>query len=225
MQLLIDFDGTIVDIAPKYYFVYSAFVTRSGGAPIDRERYWRLKRSNAGDAALLQASGLTGEATGLTDFVRTHIESDDALRHDTVLPGVTDTLAELSARHDCVVLTARRNRASVVREISALGLASYFREVRCARPLDGHVDTGTKTPKTEALRGLALTSPTLIIGDSGMDVLTGRHLSLVTCAVTSGIRDEAVLRGYAPDYLVPDLTHVPRVITDIASSAWGSRRD
>ena len=41
-NIFIDFDGTLVDIAPRHYRVYKGCVEKMGGTPLDRKRYWEL---------------------------------------------------------------------------------------------------------------------------------------------------------------------------------------
>lgn len=211
-MLLLDFDGTLVDVRDKYYFVYSSYARQHGRTPIPSDEFWELKRSNAPESVILQRTGIPPSSVTLAEFVRDHVETEAALRHDTLFPWTHDALRGLSAKHECVLLSARRDRAQLLRQLSSLGLTSYFRAVICAVHLPEHQVHPEDTPKAVALADTTLTRPALIAGDSGMDILTGRRLSLSTCAVTSGIRDENVLRSYSPDYLVPNLEYLPAIV-------------
>ena len=46
----------------------------------------------------------------------------------------------------------------------------------------------------------------LMIGDSAIDVETGKHAGVITCGVTYGLGDPGSLRNSKPDYLIDDLS-------------------
>lgn len=45
-----------------------------------------------------------------------------------------------------------------------------------------------------------------MIGDSAVDVETGRNAGVLTCGVTYGLGDQSSLYGSKPDYLIDDLS-------------------
>ena len=88
--------------------------------------------------------------------------------------------------------------------VQALGLAPYFMQVY------GGNSFATKKPDPAGARQLmreagALPEETLIVGDSSVDVLTGRNARAWTCGVSYGFAPHS-LHAPAPDLLV----HSPR---------------
>ena len=48
----------------------------------------------------------------------------------------------------------------------------------------------------------------LMIGDSAIDVETGKHAGVITCGVTYGLGDPGFLRDSKPDYLIDNLSNL-----------------
>jgi beta-phosphoglucomutase-like phosphatase (HAD superfamily) len=45
MKIFFDLDGTLIDVAPRHYHVYSEVVTELGRTPLAQSVYWRLERA------------------------------------------------------------------------------------------------------------------------------------------------------------------------------------
>jgi len=126
------------------------------------------------------------------------------LDHTTIYDGIPRVLAELAqgsngARRLMAVLSNKPVRPSqdIVR---ALGLGDYFVRVY------GGNSFPTKKPDPLGARTLlqetgVAAGETLMIGDSGVDVLTGRNAGLWTCGVKYGFAPHT-LEETAPDVVV-----------------------
>jgi phosphoglycolate phosphatase len=125
------------------------------------------------------------------------------LDHTHLYPGVTDMLAAVGCsngiRREMAVLSNKPvvpSRAIV----EALGLAKFFSHVY------GGNSFPSKKPDPEGVRKIladSKTSPqeTVMIGDSSVDVITGRNAGLWTCGVTYGFAPHT-LRDAPPDVSV-----------------------
>jgi phosphoglycolate phosphatase len=162
---------------------------------------------------------------GLEFFIEYY--GDHKLDCTTLYPGVPQALDRLrDAGVSLAVLTNKPVRIS--RDIlAALKLADKFRFIYGARgPLpgpphpDGTLSFEEKKPNpvgiVTMLKHTSLDpKQALMIGDSAVDVLTGRNAGVWTCGVTYGFQPES-LRDNPPDILVDSLAelathlHAPR---------------
>jgi phosphoglycolate phosphatase len=125
-------------------------------------------------------------------------------------PGVEEVLDALRPRH-LAVLTNKPGDMS--REIlSRLGVASRFLRIY------GGGDFPGKKPDPAGLRHLleeagVPAEQALMVGDSGIDVQTGRAASVPTVGVTYGFDPESLAKD-PPDLLLDDLRQLPPLLVD-----------
>lgn len=219
MTLFLDFDGTLADISRKYFRVYAAFVRQLHGIAVSQSVFWRMKRAHWPVPKLMEASGLPASyADRYLRFFESRIERAEFLRLDRPFPGVKRVLERLSVRHECYVVSARRNPARLNREMDRLGLRRYFKGVVVVERPGESSATGRMTPKARALRQLSFTRPALFAGDSESDILTGRQMRMTTCALTTGICNERILRSYRPDFVLRSLHGLIGVVKNRSSA-------
>ena len=215
MNIFLDFDGTLVDISNKYWWVYSEFFRLHGGREPDRENLWQAKRDGASDASLLEAARLDPRlAPDLKSHIQRHVETDAALELDRVFPGTESLLDELRALHALVLISARKNPQNLVNQIRRLGLDKYFAEILTAsdessRFPDGHT---AKSILLTRSRWLPPGTQALIAGDAAMDIYTGKALGIKTCAVLSGIRSRSFLERLQPDHILDSVHQLPGIV-------------
>lgn len=216
MNLIFDLDGTIVDIAHKYYAVYTAFIGQYHGVALMPQQYWSLRRSNASLDDILHASNLSIISPEIfRDHTKSLIEKEAFLRLDILFHGAGEFLKNVSTRYRCCLVTMRRNPTMLEQQLRWLGIRDYFHDILTPMLSHGNADKRQETPKSEALRALALKGPTIMIGDSTMDMITGRELGFTTCAVTTGMHNRQVLEKLAPDFILDKLEDVLKVIENI----------
>ena len=137
-NIFIDFDGTLVDIAPRHYRVYKECVEKMGGTPLDRKKYWELKRDNISWNELLPMSGL--EVNNRDDYFKLfidRIESLEELYRDELFVDSLSTLKKLfSNDNKLYLLSLRRNSDALDKQIEKLGIGCFFEKI-----LSGHSDT------------------------------------------------------------------------------------
>lgn len=210
-NIFIDFDGTLVDIAPRHYRVYKKCVEKMGGTPLDRKKYWELKRDNISWNELLPMSGL--EVNNRGDYLELfidRIESLEELYRDELFVDSLSTLKKLSSNgNKLYLLSLRRNSDALDKQIEKLGIGCFFEKI-----LSGHSDTkeGTLLKKADIIKQ-TIDNPedSIIIGDTEADVSAAQQLNATSIALLSGIRSKEFLKSMEPDYLVAGIGDVANI--------------
>ena len=209
-HFFIDLDGTLTDISNRHYGVYASCVDELGGLPIPKEQYWDMKRDNIEWSNILSLSGLKviDELIFIDKFI-SKIETTDWLRIDTLLPGVTDTLDNLSREYSLILVSLRRDRRELLDQLRNLSIDKYFTLI-----LSGHSDTkrGTLNKKAEIIREFEYSKEDIIIGDTEADIAAGKQLGIRSFAVITGIRSKSFLDNQSPDYIIPIINDVIKFI-------------
>ena len=125
--------------------------------------------------------------------------------HSRLYPGAQEVLEHFKSRRQAVITNKPNPYASDI--LRALGVAGYFFEVvggNSAYPKKPH--PGSLLAIME--RAKAAPQETVFIGDSPVDIETGRQAGVLTVCVTHGFSDAHEIRAAAPDVMVdsfPDL--------------------
>ena len=203
--LVFDLDGTLIDSRLDLVHSVNAMLRHIGRPELDGD----VIASYVGDGAPV----LVRRALGDTDdkgLLRSALEYFlgyyrlHKLDHTTVYEGIPETLAGLArpsngVQRQMAILTNKPVNASrdIVR---ALGLGDFFVSVY------GGNSFTTKKPDPLGVQTIlqetgVAADEALIIGDSSVDVLTGRNAGLWTCGVTYGFAPHT-LEEVAPDVVV-----------------------
>ena len=203
--LVFDLDGTLIDSRLDLIHSVNAMLLHIGRPELDGD----MIASYVGDGA----PALVRRALGDTDdeaLLRAALEYFlgyyrlHKLDHTTVYAGIPEVLARLAnssngVQRQMAVLSNKPVNSSrhIVR---ALGLGDFF-----VRVYGGNSFT-TKKPDPLGVRTLlretgVAAAEALIIGDSSIDVLTGRNAGLWTCGVTYGFAPHT-LEEVPPDVLI-----------------------
>ncbi|HEX7422664.1 MAG TPA: HAD-IA family hydrolase [Terriglobales bacterium] len=203
--LVFDLDGTLIDSRLDLIHSVNAMLRHIGRPELDGD----IIASYVGDGA----PALVRRALGDTDdeaLLRAALEYFlgyyrlHKLDHTTVYEGIPETLAGLAnssngVQRQMAVLSNKPVNPSrdIVR---ALGLGDFF-----VRIYGGNSFT-TKKPDPLGVRTIlqetgVAADEALVIGDSSIDVLTGRNAGLWTCGVTYGFAPHT-LEDVPPDVLI-----------------------
>jgi phosphoglycolate phosphatase-like HAD superfamily hydrolase len=147
-----------------------------------------------------------------------HLPSDLARCAGTLLPGVRDGLTWLSERTDVALgLLTGNSQAAARIKLSHFELDHWFafggfgdRQV-CRNEVAQEAIRAAQAHLAERFDR----DRVWVIGDTPLDVESGRSIGARTVAVTTGgyLNDE--LAAANPDFLLTDLTHLPRVVAEI----------
>ena len=210
-NIFIDFDGTLVDIAPRHYRVYKKCVEKMGGTPLDRKKYWELKRDNISWNELLLISGL--EVNNRDDYLKLFIDRIELLEElyrDELFVDSLSTLKKLSSNgNKLYLLSLRRNSDALDKQIEKLGIGRFFEKI-----LSGHSDTkeGTLLKKADIIKQ-TIDNPedSIIVGDTDADVAAAQQLNATSIALLSGIRSKKFLKSMEPDYVVAGIGDIANI--------------
>ena len=133
------------------YRVYQKCVKALGGTPLNKEEYWKMKRTNVSWDKLLPLSGLSiDEKDAYLKLFIDRIESQEELGADELFKDSLRVLEQLRANDNKLyLLSLRRNADALDWQIEHLGIRHLFERI-----LSGHSDTkeGTLLKKADIVR-------------------------------------------------------------------------
>ena len=209
-NIFLDLDGTLVDSSRRSYFLYRTIIRELDGRPLSYRSYLRLKRAKPLLEDVLRKSRGRNDVWFFKKYWETHIESPDYLAHDRLAAGAKSVLARLANTHPLYLITLRRNKLLLHRELVRFGIAHYFHKV-VSFPVQGRERAERKT---KSLRKLARKGD-IIVGDSETDIRAGKALGLITIATTGGWRSRALLRRERPARLLAGIRDLASVVDRI----------
>jgi phosphoglycolate phosphatase len=208
--LVFDLDGTLIDSRLDLIHSVNAMLRHIGRPELDGD----VIASYVGDGApalVRRALGDTDDEAALREaleyflgYYRLH-----KLDHTTVYEGIPEVLAGLAEESNGVHKNGVRRQMAVLSNkpvnpsraiVEALGLGDFFVSIY------GGNSFTTKKPDPLGVRTIleetgVAAEEALIIGDSSVDVLTGRNAGLWTCGVTYGFAPHT-LEETPPDVLI-----------------------
>ena len=193
LNLLFDFDGTLINSKPRLYFLFQELVTESF---LSFDEYWQLKKNRVGHNEIL-ANKFNYSERRILSFIQkwnSEIEQPSWLRFDQPFPKIDELLLDLYGKHHLYLVTNRQSELSVLSQLEYFGWKSYFKKI---------LVTGQKYSKVEMVRGLIDLKPIdWMVGDTGRDILDGKELGLKTAAVLTGFLSEEKLKEYNPSIML-----------------------
>jgi phosphoglycolate phosphatase len=210
--LIFDLDGTLVD-SKKDLTASVNYIRHKFQLPILTEH--EIARFIGNGALMLIRRALGPKATeadvqtGLQMFLsyyRTHM-----LDYTTLYPGVRETLDRLTGCCKLAVLTNKPVHFSCAM-LDGLGVYKHFTAVYGGNSFDH------KKPDPVGVFQILVDTKghrerTWMIGDSAVDVLTGRNASIKTCGVTYGYATET-FKDVPPDFLIDNFSELEALVHD-----------
>lgn len=193
MRIFLDFDGTIIDISNRHYYVYKKIVEKLKGTPLDKNMYWRKKRNKIPLPMLIAQSGLTEDSLELfIKYFVEEIEDPKNLLLDKLFSPSIRTLEFLSANNSLHLVSFRNNKKNAIEQIKNLGLSNFF----------SSIDVGHLTKSVFMKKHLIAGEKFIMVGDTEDDVLSAKQLNGTSIAVLSGIRNRRNLYKLNPDLVI-----------------------
>jgi HAD superfamily hydrolase (TIGR01509 family) len=129
----------------------------------------------------------------------------------SLFPGVLKTLKKLREFNLSLAIATNERRTNLENLLPMLKLSHFFSFTICED------EVSHPKPHPEMVHKILdkLDSPpdrTLIVGDSEIDILTGKATHCKTCAVTYGPHPEEKLRSYSPDWLIDHFNAVLGIV-------------
>ena len=203
--VFIDLDGTLVDTSERHYRVYKDILhIVEDSTPLLKEEFWNRKRSGQKTIELLPnyfSDSVVHEF--MNEWFR-RIEDITYLRYDTLVPQALTILDFLEKSAELILVTLRHNKKNLFWELNSLGLLNYFKEV-----LVGSTSSNDKSRLIqEYLNKIPPCTKLAMIGDSEVDLGVGKQFSMLTIAVTYGIRSKKFLCKLEPNFCLESLSQV-----------------
>ncbi len=224
IQLVIfDLDGTLIDSRLDLVHSVNAALRHIERPELPDD----VIASYVGDGAPILIQRALGAEAADQPLVRKGLEfflsyyREHKLDHTTVYPGIPQALATIRSSRNGVprTLAILTNKPVVPSRaiVDALGLGQFFSQVY------GGNSFVTKKPDPEGARKLlheygVEPEQAAIVGDSHVDVQTGRNAGLWTIGVTYGFAAQT-LEADGPDVLVDSAEEVGAVLSDSTAKA------
>ena len=201
--VIFDLDGTLIDSRLDLIHSVNAMLRNFGRPELPGE----VVASYVGDGAPMLVRRALGDPDD-EDFFRQGLEfflayyREHKLDYTQVYPGIPEALKQIrsnGARRKMAVLSNKPvNPSRAI--VDALGLADFFVKVYGGNSFD------TKKPDPFGVKTLLQETGTapanaMIVGDSSIDVLTGRNAGITTCGVTYGFAPHTLCEA-PPDVLI-----------------------
>lgn len=196
--LLFDWDGTLVDSAQLGLTAFEQSFAALG-ATFDHEIYRAVYSPNW--YSVYEAMGLPKEKWQMADEL--WIQHYGAQTAQPVA-GARQTIKELREKGYRLGVVSSGSECRVARELSELGLESFFETVVCNEQMEN------KKPHPEgletALRSLGCASKaTGYVGDSPEDIEMGKRANMLTVGVPSSYPTSWKLKTHNPDIFIESL--------------------
>jgi len=205
MEVIVDLDGPILDVAVRHYAVYCGIADDLAFATLSFDEYWEKKREPLGAARILESTGARALYDAFAERWLQQIELDAYLSMDALQPGATETLDRWRARgYRLVLATMRQDPDALARQLAGLDLDRRFETVVVCDRLTGGAG---KAASVAAAAGAAETA-SCWIGDTEVDIEAARERGSTAWALSCGLRAAPYLAARNPDRLCEYLSDV-----------------
>lgn len=196
-----DLDGTLIDVEARYRHIHAELIGAGGGRA--DPAYWAKKRDKTPEADIARGCGLSPADADAYALARLPLLEDGRyLAHDSVFPGVR-ALLDRVGRDRAVLVTKRRDRSALERQLERLGLATCFANVLTPAP------GAEKATLVAAIRDLAGGAGRIVsVSDSPQDLIDAKAAGFVAVAVLSGLRSRRLIEPTRPDVIVGSITEL-----------------
>lgn len=182
-KAFIDFDGTIVDVFPRYFGILNEYIREMTYESIDFLEYKKLKRAGKKDHVIIRelAKGLEIDIDDYVKFKRENLEEFSWLRKDVLIGNPESANLKLKGMgYKIVLLTQRNNKNNLIKQLDFLNIKESFDDVVIVEPKVG------QNVKASYI-GKQYSFDDIIIGDSSEEIDAARLLSINSYFVESGL--------------------------------------
>ncbi len=208
--IVYDFDGTLVDTLDDIALSVNLTLKELGQPNLTKEI---IKTCVGNGVVMLMTRALNGSGEKDIDravrLFRKHYD-EHLMDHSRFYPNCLDTIEFFSNREQAI---CSNKPEDFVRKILA-GL-------NCLGPFPsiiGGDSFKTRKPDPEGLNHLLArhrVSPdeAIFVGDSAVDIETGKNANVFTCAVTYGMGDIHAIQALKPDWTIDDISKLKQILS------------
>ena len=198
-----DFDGTLADTFEDIAHSVNLTLTEMNLQSLDRG----IIRKNIGSGLVnlmtrsLSCLGCNDVETAVSLFQKHY--GIHLLDQTKLYPNVRETVDYFSNKKNAIL--SNKPVSYIKKILDSLNFQNSFDLTLGGNSLD------SRKPDPKGLQTIikklnCLAENVLMIGDSAVDVETGRNAGVLTCGVTYGLGDQSSLHDSKPDYLIDDLS-------------------
>jgi len=213
--LLIDLDGTIVDISEPCIEASEKAASTLGFRNINTQIGLQIAKrlqSNLSINPVLAEFGIDRNMG--KEFLNAFLNAWYTIvpMKTTALPKVHTTLKKLSERFQLALIT-RRNmpKEPIVKELKRLGLTQFFRFIVTSQDVDEPKPSPQAFVKAADLLDVSI-HDCAVVGDSIVDIQAGKAAGAKTIAVLSGLFSREELEKENPDLIVKNINLLPDLL-------------
>ena len=213
--LFFDLDGTLLDTSERHYRVYKDILSLYKVSNILRkEEFWNRKRNGVKTVELLRRKTSEKLVQKFTEEWFKRIENKKYLSHDNLLQENVDILSTLSNKDNLVLITLRNNKDNLFWQLKSLKLDKYFKEILIASSSSLNSKIFLIKHYLKKCHGNNIDN-NIIIGDTEVDIVSGKTTGILTVAVSCGIRSKEFLARLEPDFLLDKFSDLPEVLENL----------
>ena len=203
--IVYDFDGTLVDTFADIAGSVNLALTEMGLNPLDKKTI----RGNIGSGMFnlmtrsLMKSGCNDIETSVLLFQKHY--SHHLLDQTNFYPNGKEIVEYFFDKKNAIL--SNKPISFIEKILKALSFSKPFDSIIGGDSLD------VKKPDPKGLLLMmnkfnCLPEKTLMVGDSAIDIETGKHAGVITCGVTYGLGNLDSLTNSNPDYLIDNLSQL-----------------
>lgn len=211
---IFDLDGTLANTLNSIAYFGNGALRQFGLPEIDPEDY-RLLVGNGADVLIARMAAHVGAELSAQELIALRAEYDrryesEPMKLVTPYPGIKALLAELKARGIKIGVISNKPDNMTCCIVSEL-FGGLVDRVHGQRPGVPKKPDPTAVLETAAAFGLA-PKEVLYVGDSGVDMETGKNAKMDACGVLWGFRGREELLAHGAVYLAEDAAALSSIL-------------
>lgn len=210
MDILFDFDGTIISPFLRIYTIYQDLTKKYTLSQMSYEEYITQKKNRIPETTLLGHCTDTIKNSYQEERMRL-IEDPYYLSMDTLYPHAKETLRKLHTIHTLHLISIRKKEALLLQQLRHHKLLDYFKTINSPKTKDLEDDPiMMKFDLAKALKNKD--KKQVVVGDTEVDTCLGKKLGALTIAVDYGMRTKEYLNTFNPDYVIANLSDLAEIL-------------
>jgi len=203
--LFIDLDGTLLNVFKRLHRLHLFCCKLSELDALPYKKYITLKRQKVPESQILGVS--QKKFKKYNDLRLQHIEDWDFLKSDTLSAGSLNFLRYHKERNKLVLITARKNKANLLKQLNFLKVKLFFKDI---------LISGDRFRSIQNYLHFQPSS-SILIGDTEDDIDIAKKLNILPIIVSYGMRTSIFLKKYHPPILIKNLSEVKKLSLGIGS--------